>query len=223
LILQNVIIPIPPFSIVMGIFSFVTTIILVTGSGALAPGPLFFKNLSEGARSGARSGLVFSLAHTVVEFTLVMLLALGLLVFTQDSAIKSAIGLVGGIVLIAFGIMQIHSSLASKLTGPSQAKVTSGSLFLLGLALTGLNPFFIVWWLTAGAQLVMISLEFASFAGVLLMYACHVWMDYVWLTATAHFAKVGLNFAGLRWYRIVMAAFGTVLIYFGFNFLLSSI
>jgi threonine/homoserine/homoserine lactone efflux protein len=192
----------------MEILSFVTTIILVTGSGALAPGPLFFENLSQGTRSGAKSGLVFSLAHTVVEFALVMLLALGLLAFTHDLAVRHVIGVVGGLVLITYGAKQIHGSLASKIGESKQVKVASGRLFLLGLALTGLNPFFIVWWLTAGAQLIMISLEFASFAGVILMYACHVWMDYVWLTATAYFAKVGLNFAGLKWYRLLLATFG---------------
>jgi threonine/homoserine/homoserine lactone efflux protein len=207
----------------MDVFSFVTTIILITGSGALAPGPLFFENLSQGARSGAKSGFVFSLSHTLIEFSLVMLLALGLLTFVHDLAVKNVIGIAGGIVLIAFGAMQVRDSLKSKLGESKQAKVSSGGLFLLGLALTGLNPFFIVWWLTAGSQLIMISLEFASFAGVLLMYLCHVWMDYAWLIATAHFAKLGLNFLGLRLYRLLIGAFGIVLIYFGINFLLSSI
>lgn len=207
----------------MDLFSFVATIILVTGSGALAPGPLFFENLSQGARSGAKSGLVFSLAHTLVEFALVMLLALGLLTFVHELAVKRVIGVVGGAVLTAYGVMQIRGSLRSEFRESKLHKVSSGRLFLLGLALTGLNPFFVVWWLTAGAELIIIALEFASLAGVALMYVCHVWMDYVWLTATAHLAKVGLNFVGLRWYRLLTATFGAVLIYFGLTFLVNSI
>lgn len=207
----------------MELVNFITTIILVTGSGALAPGPLFFENLSQGAKTGAKSGFVFSLSHTLIEFSLVMLLAFGLLTFVHDSTVKSLVGIAGGIVLIAYGAMQIRESMMSKFGESKQAKVSSGRLFLLGLALTGLNPFFVVWWLTAGSQLIIISLEFASFAGVLLMYLCHVWMDYVWLIATAHFAKVGLNFVGLKLYRLLIGAFGVVLIYFGLNFLLSSL
>lgn len=221
--LQNVIISILPFFVLMEIFSFVATVVLVTGSGALASGSLFFTNISQGARSGAKSGLVFSLAHTLVEFALVMMVALGLLTFAHESTVKRVIGVVGGVVLIAFGAMQIRGSLTSKFGKSKQVKVASGRLFLLGLALTGLNPLFIVWWLTAGAQLIIISLEFASFAGVALMYACHVWMDYVWLTATAHFAKVGLNLAGLKWYRLLTSTFGVILIYFEFTFLLNSL
>jgi len=221
--LQNVIIFILPFLTVMDIFSFVVTVILVTGSAALAPGPLFFENLSQGAKSGARSGLVFSLAHTLVEFALVMFLALGLLTFAHELAVKRIVGVVGGVVLVGFGALQIRGSLVSKFGEAKQVKVGSRGLFLLGLALTGLNPFFIVWWLTAGAELIIIALEFASFAGVALMYLCHVWMDYVWLTATAHFAKVGLNSVGLKWYRLLTATFGGVLMYFGLTFTLSSI
>jgi threonine/homoserine/homoserine lactone efflux protein len=207
----------------MEMLSFIVTIILVTGSGALAPGPLFFANLSQGARSGAKSGLVLSLAHTLVEFTFVVLLALGLLTLAHDLAVKRTIGVLGGTVLIVFGVLQIRGSLAPKPEEPKEAKAAFGRLFLLGLALTGLNPFFIVWWLTAGAQLIIISLEFASFTGVALMYVCHVWMDYVWLTATSHLAKVGFRFVGLKWYRLLSAIFGVVLIYFGFNFLTSSL
>jgi threonine/homoserine/homoserine lactone efflux protein len=207
----------------MDVFSFAATIILVTGSGALAPGPLFFENLTQGARFGAKSGLLFSFAHNIVELALVMSLALGLLTFVHDLAVQRAIGIIGGAVLVAFGAAQIAGLLRRKPRGPDQVRAASNKLFLMGLALTGLNPFFVVWWLTAGAQLIMISLEFASFAGVALMYVCHVWMDYAWLTGTAHFAKVGLSFMGQRWYRILIATFGVFLIYFGFNFVLTAL
>jgi threonine/homoserine/homoserine lactone efflux protein len=60
---------------VMGILDFVVTVVLVTVSGALAPGPLFFANVSKGVELGARGGLIFAVAHTLVEFGLVMLLS----------------------------------------------------------------------------------------------------------------------------------------------------
>ncbi|MCW3980452.1 MAG: LysE family translocator [Candidatus Bathyarchaeota archaeon] len=123
---------------------------------------------------------------------------------------------------IAFGTAQIWISLVSKITEPKPSMTDSRNLFLIGLSFTGLNPFFIVWWLTAGAQLIVISLEFASLAGVFIMYICHVWMDYIWLTATAHFAKVGLSVVGFKIYRLALVAFSLILIYFGLTFLSSS-
>jgi threonine/homoserine/homoserine lactone efflux protein len=101
--------------------------------------------------------------------------------------------------------------------------VTFRNLFLIGLAFTGLNPFFVVWWFTAGAQLILIALEFMSFTGVILMYVCHVWMDYVWLITTAHLVKLGMDVSGFKWYRLIMLVFNVVLIFFGLRFIFNSI
>jgi len=207
----------------MEILDFMVTVILVTASGALAPGPLFFANLTEGSKFGAKGGIVFSVAHTLIEFTLVMLLAFGLLIITSE-LVKIVVGVTGGVVLVAFGVMQIYGSLKPKSKSLQRIGETSFQhLLVIGLTFTGLNPFFIIWWLTAGAQLIIISLEFASLAGVLLMYICHVWMDYVWLISTAHLAKRGMKVVGIKWYRVLIVLFGTVLIYFGLVFLASSI
>ena len=207
----------------MEILDFVVTVILVTASGALAPGPLFFANLTKGSRVGAKGGVIFSVAHTLVEFMLVMILAFGLLILSTE-LVKIVVGVAGGVVLVAFGALQIYGSLNLKKESLQvNVETSSQYLLVLGLVFTGLNPFFIIWWLTAGAQLIIISLELASLAGVFLMYLCHVWMDYVWLIATAHLAKKGMKVVGLRWYRVLIAFFGAVLIYFGFTFLVSSI
>jgi len=94
---------------------------------------------------------------------------------------------------------------------------------LLGLFFTGLNPYFIIWWLTVGLKLISNSITFASWAGVLLMYVAHVWMDYVWLTVTAHLAKRGTSLVGSSGYRIAMTVFGGILVCFGLYFLFSAL
>ncbi|MFB0501110.1 MAG: LysE family transporter, partial [Candidatus Bathyarchaeia archaeon] len=102
----------------MDLLNFVATVVLLTASGALAPGPLFFVTVSHGARSGAKSGLVFSIAHTLVEFTLVMLLAGGLLAVAKEPTVEPTVNLIvgvaGGVVLLVFGAMQIRGSLTSR-------------------------------------------------------------------------------------------------------------
>lgn len=207
----------------MDAFTLVITVVLVTLSGALAPGPLFFATLAHGARSGAKSGLTFAVAHTIIEFALVMILAGGLLTIASELAVRTTIGIVGGVVLLAFGAAQIYGVFHHKQEEPETKPAPTRNLLFMGLALTGLNPFFIIWWLTAGANLILISLEFASLAGVVFMYVCHVWMDYLWLGAIAHFAKVGANVAGFRWYKLLMVLFGAILIYFGLTFILETL
>jgi len=206
----------------MDVLNFVATIILITASGALAPGPLFFATISHGAKSGAKSGLMFSIAHTIVEFTLVISFALGLLTVANRPLIRSMMGVIGGLVLLGFGTLQILNSFKFKNESSISKEVKRKNLLLIGLAFTGLNPFFIVWWLTAGANLILLSLEFAGLPGVVFMYICHVWMDYAWLTLVAHFAKMGTDIIELKWYRIIVTIFGFILIYYGLIFLKDS-
>lgn len=207
----------------MDMLSFVVTIVLVTASGALAPGALFFANISYGSKFGAKSGLIFSISHTVVEFSLIMVFALGLLTVANEPIVQLIVGIIGGIFLIVFGIVQIRNSLLFKTEKSKASKSSFHHLFFIGLVFTGLNPLFIVWWLTVGAELILISLAFASLAGVIFMYLCHVWMDYVWLIGIAHLAKKGTNVIGLKWYRGLMAVFGAILIYFGIIFFIGAI
>ncbi len=201
--------------------SFIASVIVITASGALAPGPLFFAAISHGTKSGAKGGLLFSIGHTLVELPLVIVLALGLLAAADPQHIKLFTGIVGGLALLAFGILQIRDSLRSRLDKPNSVGIYSRNPLLLGVVFTGLNPYFIVWWLTVGGKIIQDALIFASFAGVVLMYVSHVWMDYAWLTGVAYLARMGTNVLGSKAYRTVMALFGVVLIYFGFTFLLS--
>ncbi len=202
----------------MDIISFVITVVLITASGALAPGPLFFQTISQGTRMGIRSGLIFSIAHTVVEFSLIMLLAFGLLAVRNEVFVQNIIGIFGGIVLIIFGLYQIVGSVKKKDIIEKRV-VSSHRLFFIGILFTMLNPYFIIWWLTVGSNLILIALEFAALAGVVFMFLCHVWMDYVWLTTISYFAKKGVNALGSKGYRILIGLFGVILIYFGILFL----
>jgi threonine/homoserine/homoserine lactone efflux protein len=205
----------------MDILTFIITVIIISVSGALAPGPLFFATISHGAKLGAKSGLAFSIAHTVIEFPLVILLALGLLTVANEPIIKLLTGVAGGLALLVLGALQIRDGFTSKFDTSSESRAASKNPLFVGLVLTGLNPFFIGWWLTVGLKLIVDAWAFAYLAGVALMYVSHVWMDYVWLIAVAHFAKMGINVVGVRGYKAVVIVFGVVLIFFGLLFLTS--
>jgi len=213
----------------MLVLDFIVTVVLISVSGALAPGPLTFTVISHGMKSGARGGLAFSIGHTLFELPLVLFLAFILNFVSKglemNPTIRLSIGIVGGLTIIAFGAMQIYESSKSK-TGNYQREAKSKLQkvrhpLVLGLVLTGLNPFFILWWLAASRELIGGALAIASFAGVLIMYVAHVWMDYVFLTGIAYLAKKGVNIIGSKGYRILVAAFGAVLIFFGANFIIS--
>ncbi len=206
----------------MDTISFAITVVILTASGALAPGPLFFVTITQGVKSGTKSGIMFSIAHTIIELSLVMLLALGLLNVASEPVVRFALGVAGGAALIIFGAMQIQSSL-HQTNETKKEKTASRNLFLIGLALTGLNPYFIIWWLTIGANLIILALQFSGLGGVIFMYICHVWIDYAWLILVSGFAKKSAKILHLKLYRLMIAVFGTILIYFGLSFLIDAL
>ena len=201
--------------------TFIATVVVVTVSGALAPGPAFFANIAQGTKSGAKGGLAFAVGHTIFEFSLVILLAFTLQTVANEPLIKLVVGVAGGAALLIFGFLQIREALTPKTAVSNMEKIPSKNPLLLGVLFTGLNPYFIIWWLTAGMPLIENALSLASFAGVLIMYVSHVWMDYVWITGTAYLAKKGINLAGKKGYKTMMVIFGIILVFFGLYFITS--
>jgi threonine/homoserine/homoserine lactone efflux protein len=209
----------------MDLIAFVGTVVVVTASGALAPGPLSFAILMHGSKGGAWAGFSCAIGHMLVEFPLILALALGLLAAADQPVIKSAIGIVGGIGLIVFGTLQIHETVRTEPeeNQPAQTRILPASSIMLGAALTGFNPYFILWWLTIGSVLIIQALAFAALMGVFVMYVAHVWMDYAFLTVLAHFGKKGKAIVGSKYYKMVLISFGVILIYYGISFILAAI
>ncbi|MFX0168715.1 MAG: LysE family transporter [Candidatus Hodarchaeota archaeon] len=190
-------------------------------SGALAPGPLLFTNLSNASRWGWKGGVWLSIGHTVVEFPVILLITYGLSYLIYIPFLQFIISLLGGFVLLVVGIFQLHEALKSfnEIEDGDLAKLRpTRHPFMIGLAFSALNPFFLVWWFTVGASLVLIAWLFASVLGVLVMFASHVWIDYVWLAGTAWLTEKGMTLVSTKGYRILLGGFGLLLAFFGIQF-----
>lgn len=200
---------------------FLLTVVVVTISGALSPGPLLVTNLSNAPRWGWRGGLWLSIGHTFVELPLILLVAVGLNFIISNLLLNMIVAAIGGVVLLLFAGLQIREVLQSRVESKqieTTPAATSRHPLLAGLIFSGLNPYFLVWWLTAGANLVIEALLIAAFAGVFIMFAAHIWMDYAWLISTAWLANKGTNLMGSRGYTLLMLTFSVFLIYFGLSF-----
>ena len=204
--------------------TFLATVVIVTASGALMPGPLFAANLLQGTRGGAKSGFMISVGHMIVELPLVMLIGVGISNLLNLPGFSTIVGLVGGSALIVFGAFQIRDVTRSSfnIEPDKDAKLHKRSL-MLGIGLTGLNPFFIVWWLTVGLGLVVQAVELGALLGVFIMYLSHVWMDYAWLTGTAYLSARGKTLLKARGYRLLLAGLALLLVYFGVGFVARAI
>lgn len=197
-------------------------VIGVSASGVLAPGPLFFANLKYGAQSGTKGGLGIATGHMAVELTLVAILAAGV---TSTIAILRAhldvIGILGGAALLGFAAYQSWDLFrARKRREP--VSIGKRNPIFIGMALTGLNPFFFVWWLTVGIKLLSDAAPLGLVPAAAAVFGFHIWMDYAWLAATSHLARRGAALVSSMYYRLISAGLIAALCYFGVSFILSA-
>lgn len=206
----------------MNVLDFGTEVIALSASGVLAPGPLFFANLAYGIRLDGWSGVKVAYGHTVVELPLIILLAAGLFTFDVAKKYADIIGFVGGIAILAFASLQIASIVKGKETRNVPHITDNKGPFVVGVALTALNPFFLLWWFTAGLKLIADSGAFGIGTGVVVLFALHIWMDYVWLASTAYFASRVDFLLKSKYYPILGLVLAAVLVYYGISFLLQA-
>jgi threonine/homoserine/homoserine lactone efflux protein len=97
------------------------------------------------------------------------------------------------------------------------------SPFVAGIALSALNPFFLLWWFTVGLKLISDSATFGLVAGIALLFALHIWMDYAWLAGTAYLASKGSSVIKSKYYPVLLAGLAAVLAYYGIAFILQAV
>jgi len=204
----------------LNLIEFAISVIVISLSGALGPGPLLVANIMEGTKGGAKSGVKCAMGHTVIEFPLIILLSIGLLTVI-NSQVLDIITLLGGIALISFGFLTLKGIKKNQKIGNRKNK--SNHPLYIGILLTGLNPMFIIWWLTIGLKLISEALIFASLIGVLLMFVLHIWIDYAWLTGIAYLAKKGRNILNNKIYGKILLIFSIIFMILGAQIIFSLI
>ena len=207
----------------MNVLDFGIEVIAVSASGVLAPGPLFFANLTYGTLQYKWSGIKVAYGHTAVELPLIILLAVGLFTFDTARKYTSIVGLIGGIAILVFAGLQIVSIIKKK-RGYDRPSIAGGKgPFVVGIVLSALNPLFILWWFTVGLKLIADSAAFGVSTGLAILFVLHIWMDYAWLTSTAYLASKGTVLLKSKYYPILTLGLTSVLIYYGMNFVLQSV
>ena len=160
-------------------YLFLASVILISLSGVLMPGPLFAVTLKKAAKSKI-SGALIAVGHGIVEFPLMFLIFFILSQFEIPSIVQVAVGLIGGFLMIIMGVQTFRNR-------HKQDEVTVNlkrDSVLAGIYTTAVNAGFILWWLTIGTTLILNAqlfglLGFSVFAGV------HWLCDFSWYTVAA--------------------------------------
>jgi threonine/homoserine/homoserine lactone efflux protein len=198
----------------MALLTFILTIVGISLSGVMAPGPITAATLAAGARN-RHAGAWICVGHIAVELPLILILAGGLGTFLESEGIRAWIGLVGGLVLLLMGLQLLASLRKSEVS--SAATVDRHPLWI-GIVLSGANPYFLLWWATVGLMLTSQAMEFGVFALVLfamLHWAC----DLGWLEVLSFAGFKGSEAFGRRSQKVIAAVCAVALVGFGVKFI----
>ena len=199
------------------ILSFAIMVIAISASGVMSPGPLFTANIIYGLKEGKIAGVKMAIGHTIVEFPLIVMLGIGVLTLEVFPEYRIWITIIGAIGLFCFAGLQIKSIFGKNYQ--NRLKPSKNS-FLAGIFFSGLNPFFLIWWFTIGFKLITESIEIWGIFGILVLFAFHIWMDYVWLFLVAGLASKAKDILSNNNYKILIIGLSILLVYFGVNFLI---
>ena len=180
------------------------------------PGPMFAVTVTKSYRSPF-AGLLVALGHGIVEVPLMFLIYFGLATFLEKGLAKFILGIAGGIVLIYLGA----SMFKARLKVEEDADPGYNSI-VAGILTTIFNPFFLVWWVTVGANLIMRSLAFGS-VGFGLFIPAHWLCDLAWLSFLSFMVYKTKRLWGTKAQQAVAMICSLTLIGFGLWFILSAL
>ena len=160
-------------------YLFLVSVVLISMSGVLLPGPLFAVTLEKAAKRKT-AGALIAVGHGIVEFPLMFLIFFVLSQFSIPDYVQVAVGLVGGLLMMFMGVQTFRNRHKTE-----EARVSSKRDSLVaGVWTTAANAGFILWWLTIGTTLILNAklfglLGFSVFAGV------HWLCDFSWYAIMA--------------------------------------
>ena len=200
---------------VESIWVFFGIAIIISLSGVMTPGPVFAAAVAKGYKD-KRAGIKIALGHGLVEFPLMALIVLSLGYVFENSAVKLAIGLVGGALLLFLGWRMIQSRREIAQGGKEYIpydSITAGALT------TSANPYFFLWWATVGAFLILNAQEFGAI--VVVIFAIVHWScDLAWYTFTSYAVFRTKHLWTPTVHEIVFGGCGVLMIVFGIYFIL---
>ncbi len=183
-------------------------------TGAIAPGPTFVATVNASLTGGWTTGPKVMLGHMLAETVIFFLIVFGLA--TVALPYTPVITVIGGIALIAFGVLTLNGCRGASLQHTTVKIVTNP--YLAGLVTSVANPYFWLWWLSIGSAMVIAGLAGGIFLAALFM-AGHWSADLAWYTLVSFGISRGTVFLSDRTYRFVMAICGIFLVIFGAYYL----
>ena len=199
----------------MDLIVFLLTIGFISLSGVLMPGPVFAASIIKGAER-KHAGAWIALGHLVVEVPLILCILAGLYYVLVNQWVKTGIGLVGGALLVYLGVRMVQM----RKDDSSVKSAFPYHPFAAGVITTVSNPYFLLWWATVGASLIIMGLSFGV-VGIVGLILVHESCDLGWDYFVAYTSFQSRKLWTTRRKMYIFGACGILLIGFGVYFMLA--
>lgn len=160
-------------------YLFLVSVVLISLSGVLLPGPLFAATMEKAAKRKT-AGLLIAVGHGIVEFPLMFLIYFWLSQFVIPDVVPITVGLVGGLLMIYMGFQTFRNRNKNNQKYASPKKDS----LVAGIWTTAANAGFILWWLTIGTTLIL-NAQIFGLLGFSVFAVVHWLCDFVWYTVVA--------------------------------------
>ena len=216
------------FSTFWVIFSFS---FLVALTGAMSPGPLLTYTIIESAKRSRRGylmGLWIITGHALLELAIIIFLLFGFSFVLKNIVVVRSIGIVGGIIIIFFGISIIYdiyrgkistSFLDSDQNEPLDSDRSSKKMnhpVIGGIMVSMSNPYWWVWWATIGfAFMVQFDISFKQTTKLFAFFLGHETGDLLWYMIVSTLAFFGLRRLNKKVYYGILIVCAIFMMVFG--------
>jgi threonine/homoserine/homoserine lactone efflux protein len=196
----------------MALLLFLLEAMFISLSGVMAPGPMTAVTVGKGNQS-PHAGAWIAVGHGIVEFPLMVAVFFGVGYLLELAYVKAAIALVGGAFLLFMGVGMFRSVRKSPDPLDDQVIEETRSPVIAGIMLSLGNPYFLIWWATVGAALVLRAVRF-GLVGFVTFAMLHWSCDFVWSYLLSALSFKGGRVFGDRFQRAVFMVCGGALVFF---------
>ena len=200
--------------------TFLGSVLVISCSGAMAPGPVTAAAITLGARN-KYAGVFFALGHLIIELPLILVVSFGFEKIITSQIVLDVIGFVGGLFLLsmAYSMFRDIKNPDCEISGNNSANP-----IIAGIVLSATNPYFLLWWITIGIKLASQARQLGV-AAFILFIVVHWLCDLIWFSFLSFASFKGAKvISGSAFKRVLgvcaisLACFGVKFIYDSFAF-----
>jgi len=185
-------------------------------SGALAPGPLLAGVIYESSRRGFKSGPLMVAGHALAEAGMVFLIIFGAVGFIRNPLILKILAAAGSLILLLFGIRMLRAAKTNPCAPSAAPGAARQNLIVSGMSISIANPYWSLWWLTAGLGIITAS-QCQGLQAIGVFFAGHILADLGWYSMVALAVSKGRKFMPAGFLKGLNITLALLLIGFSFG------